>query len=151
VTPFLTVMDLRTVVGKAPIVWPCADAAVFDEAGRLLLQRRADDGDWGVPGGALDTGETLAQTAQRETREETGIEVEPVQFLGIRAGYRVQYPGGNVAYPIVATFLCRTVGGQLAVDGDESTEVGFFTREHLPPLPPRMQRLVSLAFASQGL
>src|SRR5439155_8697302 len=98
------VLDLRRVVGAAPTVWPCAEAMVFDADGRLLLQRRADDGDWAPPGGALDTGETLASTAQRETREETGLEIEPVQYLGVRGGYRVQYPDGNVACPVVATF-----------------------------------------------
>ena len=91
-----------------------------------------------MPGGGLDTGETLAHTAQRETRRGDWDEVvRPV--LGVGAGYRVQYADGNVAYPIVATFLCRPVGGRLAVDGHESTEVGFFTRDQLRLLPARME------------
>src|SRR5262249_11874817 len=61
-TPYRSPLDLRPRVGTAPLIWPSAAAAVQDEAGRLRLQRRADNGAWGLPGGLLDTGETLAYT-----------------------------------------------------------------------------------------
>lgn len=150
-TPFPTLMALRAVVGTAPVIWPGATAAVFDAAGRLLMQRRADNGHWGMPGGGMDTGETLAQTAVRETREETGLEVAPVRLLAAGGGHDVLYPNGDRLFPVGAIFACRLMGGTPRPDGHESTEVAFFARDQLPPLRPVTERLVELAFASQGL
>jgi ADP-ribose pyrophosphatase YjhB (NUDIX family) len=60
-----------------------ADAAAFDEEGRLLLIRRADDGLWALPGGLINPGETPAQASVREMREEAGLAVEPYALLGV--------------------------------------------------------------------
>jgi ADP-ribose pyrophosphatase YjhB (NUDIX family) len=65
----------------APLV--TADAAVFDDADRLLLIRRADDGHWALPGGMIDPGETPAEAAVREAREECGAIVEPLALVGV--------------------------------------------------------------------
>jgi 8-oxo-dGTP diphosphatase len=145
---FPTALALRPLIGAAPLLWPGAGAVVFDEAGRMLFQRRADDGTWSWPGGYLDTGETPAHTAARETREETGLEVEPVRLLTISAGYRAQYANGDEVYPVVSFFICRLVGGLPRADGNESTEVGFFARDTLPPLVPRRAALAQQAFAA---
>lgn len=59
------------------------DAAVFDDSGRILLQLRADDDSWGLPGGYTDPNESPCETAVRETREETGLTVEPVDLVGV--------------------------------------------------------------------
>jgi mutator protein MutT len=64
-------------------VVPAASAVVVNEAGELLLQRRSDNGQWALPGGTMDLGETLAQTVVREVKEETGIEVEVTGVVGI--------------------------------------------------------------------
>ena len=148
-TLFPNVMSLRAVVGHAPLIWPGATAAVFDDDGRLLLQRRADNGHWSMPGGGLDTGETLAHTAQRETLEETGLEVEPLQVLAVGAGHSVVFANGDQLYPMGAIFACRVAGGQPRPDGHESTDVGFFQRDKLPPLRPHTSGLVELAFDSR--
>jgi 8-oxo-dGTP pyrophosphatase MutT (NUDIX family) len=60
-----------------------AEAAVFDQDGRLLLIRRADDGLWALPGGMINSGETPAQAAVREALEETGLTVEPTALVGV--------------------------------------------------------------------
>jgi 8-oxo-dGTP pyrophosphatase MutT (NUDIX family) len=60
-----------------------AEAAVFDEDGRLLLIRRADDGLWALPGGMINPGETPAHAAVREALEETGMYVEPTALVGV--------------------------------------------------------------------
>ena len=72
---------LRRRIGHDPIIMTCAGCAVFDGAGRLLLQQRGDDGGpWGLPGGALELGETIEAAAVRETFEETGLRVRPTRF-----------------------------------------------------------------------
>jgi 8-oxo-dGTP pyrophosphatase MutT (NUDIX family) len=60
-----------------------AEAVVFDEQGRLLLIRRADDGLWALPGGLINPGETPAQAAVREIREEAGLVVEADALVGV--------------------------------------------------------------------
>jgi len=60
-----------------------ADAAVFDSDGRILLQLRAGDDTWCLPGGYVDPNESPRETAVRETREETGLVVEPMDLLGV--------------------------------------------------------------------
>jgi ADP-ribose pyrophosphatase YjhB (NUDIX family) len=150
-TPFPTLMSLRAAVGHAPVIWPGATAAVFDDAGRLVLQRRADNGNWAMPGGGLDTGETLAYTAQRETLEETGLQVEPQSIVAFGGGHSVEFANGDRLYPMGAIFACRITGGRPQPDGHESTEVNFFARDQLPPLRPHTEGLVNLAFESRRL
>ncbi|MGH2524399.1 MAG: NUDIX domain-containing protein, partial [Anaerolineales bacterium] len=146
-TPFPTLASLRPVVGHAALVWPGANAAVFDDAGRILLHQRGDTGLWGLPAGSLDAGESLAHTAIRETWEETGLRVEPEQLLSIYAGYHLTYPNGDEVYPVAHLFLCRIVGGQLQADGHETLALGFFELEDLPPVEERMRPRIELAFA----
>jgi ADP-ribose pyrophosphatase YjhB (NUDIX family) len=60
-----------------------AEAAIFDESSQLLLIRRADDGRWALPGGLVDPGETAAEAAVREAREESGTVAEPLALVGL--------------------------------------------------------------------
>ncbi|MEU6190325.1 NUDIX domain-containing protein [Nocardia sp. NPDC047038] len=62
---------------------PGASASVTDEHGRVLMQRRDDSGNWSLPGGIMEVGETLEDCAVRETREETGLDIEITGLLGI--------------------------------------------------------------------
>ena len=68
---------------KANSIVPSANVAVFDDTGRLLLIRRTDNGNWAMPGGAMDPGERMAECAVRETEEETGILCEVTGFIGM--------------------------------------------------------------------
>ena len=71
----------ENMIGLVPI--PVVDAAVFDEAGCILLVQRRDDGLWAMPGGALEVGETPAEGACRETLEETGVVVRVRGLAGV--------------------------------------------------------------------
>ncbi|CAM5730067.1 NUDIX hydrolase OS=Streptomyces antimycoticus OX=68175 GN=SSPO_061090 PE=3 SV=1 [Streptomyces antimycoticus] len=68
---------------KANTLIPASNLLVVDDSGAILLQRRRDTGQWALPGGAQDIGETAAQCAIRECREETGIIAEITGFLGV--------------------------------------------------------------------
>ena len=64
-------------------VVPSASAVVTDELGRILLIKRRDNELWALPGGGHDVGETIEQTAVREVKEETGLDVEVTAITGI--------------------------------------------------------------------
>lgn len=112
-----------------------ASAVVTDDDGAVLLQRRSDNDRWSVPGGAMELGESIAATAVREVREETGLEVEVVSLVGIYSDPRhvVAYDDGEVRQQFSICFACRVTGGALATS-DESLEVRFFAWEDLDRL-----------------
>lgn len=145
-SPYATLWHLRRVIGHAPVVWPGVSALVFDDAGRVLLQQRGDSGLWGLPGGGLDLGETVAHAAVRECEEETGLRVEPVELLGCQGGYRLSFPNGDQLYSLNSLFACRVVGGTLRADGREVLAVGFFARDALPPATPYLANRIQLGF-----
>jgi 8-oxo-dGTP pyrophosphatase MutT (NUDIX family) len=145
--PFQTILDLRQVIGNAAVVWPGVSALVLDDEGRLLLQQRGDNGFWGLPGGGLDLGETVAHTAIRECQEETGLVVEPYELLGCQGGWRIVFPNGDELFSLNTLFACRVSGGSLRVDGREVLDVGFFARDALPPTTPYLAGRIDRAFA----
>jgi ADP-ribose pyrophosphatase YjhB (NUDIX family) len=115
---------------------PGGSALVVDEAGRILLQRRADSGNWSLPGGTMELGETLGAAVVRETREETGLEVELTGILGVYTdpGHLIAYEDGEVRQEFVVVFTARAVGGAVAVSA-ESTDVGYIEPADLDGLP----------------
>jgi ADP-ribose pyrophosphatase YjhB (NUDIX family) len=111
-------------------------AFVTNKDGEILLERRRDNGMWGLPGGAVCPGETLKEAAVREIREETGLDVEITGFLGMYSdpldGRIVCYPdNGDLAHIIDAIFTAVVVSGKLR-PSEESYEVRFFPRDALP-------------------
>src|SRR5918997_3914894 len=115
---------------------PGASAIVTDEHGRVLMQRRSDSGNWALPGGTMDIGETLQQCAVREVKEETGLDIEITGLLGIYTdpAHVIAYADGEVRQEFNVTYLGRIVGGAIAVS-DESTDVRFIGAGELDESP----------------
>lgn len=145
-----TIMELRARMGQDWIVAPGASAFIRDDAGRVLLVRRADNGQWMLPAGYMDLGESVAETAVREVREETGLSIEPVRLVGAYAGpeYRVVYGNGDPVQVVSTVFEGRLAGGALRLDRSEVSAAAFFSLERLPePLPARVRRRIATAAA----
>ncbi|MBX6768488.1 MAG: NUDIX domain-containing protein, partial [Actinomadura rubrobrunea] len=87
-----------------------ASAVVTDDAGRILLQRRSDNGLYALPGGTMDLGESLPETAIREVREETGLDVEITGLVGIYTDPRhvIAYSDGEVRQQFNVCFTARS-------------------------------------------
>ena len=110
---------------KANSIVPSANAIVVDEAGRLLLIHRTDNDNWALPGGAMDFGESLSDTAVRETLEETGVQVEVTGLVGIYTDPRhvILYTSNNEArQEFSVVYTARPIGGT-PTPSDESREV----------------------------
>ncbi len=110
-------------------------AVVVNDEGRILLQRRRDSGNWALPGGAMDIGETFAQSVIREVKEETGFDVRIEQIIGIYSdpGHVFAYDDGEVRQEFNICLACTIVGGELAVSS-ESTDVRFFALDEVADL-----------------
>jgi 8-oxo-dGTP pyrophosphatase MutT (NUDIX family) len=106
---------------------PAVSAVVADDQGRILLHRRSDNAKWSIPGGRVELGESVADAAVREVREETGIEVTPIGIVGVYSDPRsvVAYDDGEVRQQFSICLACRHVGGSLSAISDESLEVRF--------------------------
>ncbi|NLU69013.1 NUDIX domain-containing protein [Streptomyces sp. HNM0574] len=125
--------------------------AVTDAEGRVLLQRRADNGLWALPGGGMDMGESLPEAAVRETKEETGLDVEITGLVGMYTDPRhvMAYDDGEVRRQFAFVFAARVVGGELAVS-DESTELRWAGQEELPGLPLHPAQRLRLGHVLEG-
>ena len=126
---------IRSKVGHEKIMLNFAGGCIIDNKGHLLLQKRAGQEDaWGFPGGAIELGESAEEAAIREVQEETGLVVKVDQLLGIYTKYNDEYPNGDRAQPIVISFLCSVIGGELNSDNSETKELRFFHRDNVPRL-----------------
>jgi len=105
-------------------VVPSVVAFVQDDHGRVLMIRRSDNGRWALPGGGHDVGESISDTVIRETREETGIDVEVIDLSGIYTdpGHVMLYDDGEARQQFSICFRARPVGGEVRTS-DETTEV----------------------------
>jgi 8-oxo-dGTP diphosphatase len=110
--------------------------AVIVENNRALLIRRGQPpllGEWSLPGGVLECGETLRDAAIREAREETGLVVEVGEMLGVYERV-IRSEDARVRYHyVLIDFLCRAAAGELKA-GSDAAEAGWFSREELPAL-----------------
>lgn len=118
---------LRDQVGSQLIYLVYASTVVFDEQGHILVQTRYDF-DWlSVPGGAMELGEALAETARREVLEETGVEVDIKGLAGMltHPRFNLHYPNGDDVQQWTAVFWGEAAGGELHPDGGETLSVFF--------------------------
>jgi 8-oxo-dGTP pyrophosphatase MutT (NUDIX family) len=106
-------------------VVPSVVVAVKNEAGQLLLIHKVDNDLWALPGGGHDVGESITDTAVREVREETGLDVEIMRLTGTytNPNHVMAYDDGEVRQQFSLCFRGRVVGGQVREDGVETKEV----------------------------
>lgn len=123
-------------IGRTATIRTGCSAVIFDESSeRILLTRRADNGQWCLPSGGMDAGESITETCEREVREETGLKVHVVRFIGVYSSPHriVQYADGNRFQIVAFSFEAEVIGGQLTLS-DETTEFGYFTPDEIETL-----------------
>lgn len=110
----------------------CVGAIVIDDAGRLLLVRRANppaQGTWSLPGGRVEAGESWEAAAVRELREETSLTGRVQRYVG---DVRRDAPGGGVY--VIRDFLLVIDGATEAVSGDDASDAGWFSESEVRDL-----------------
>ena len=130
------IQTLRRQIGTELLLLPAVTGVVLDDAGRVLLGRRADTGRWGLIGGIMEPGEDVADAVVREVIEETALRVRPLRITGVYTHPDVVHVNGDRSCYVVTAFRCGVIGGQPRVNDDESLEVGWFALDDLPPLHP---------------
>lgn len=107
-------------------------AAIFDQEGRILLTRRADNGQWCLPGGRMESGESAAEACEREVFEETGLNVRVKRLVGVYSypDQLVVYPDGNKAHIVALHFEAEVIGGEPGLS-NETTDFGYFTLDEM--------------------
>ena len=120
------------------------DGAVFNGKGEILLIQRSDNRLWALPGGWAEVGETPSSAIAREFREETGLEIQTTDLLGIYDGRIHQPEHPHQIYHIV--FACHPVRGKPR-KGKETLDIGFFPVDDLPEISPPHGRPIQDAFA----
>ncbi|MGY4100426.1 NUDIX domain-containing protein [Nocardia sp. R16R-3T] len=115
---------------------PAASVVVVNDTGQILLQRRVDNEMWALPGGKMELGESLAECGIRETKEETGIDIEIIGIVGTytNPGHVFAYDNGEVRQEFSICLLGRPLSGTIRVS-DESTEVAWFDAGEIDTLP----------------
>ena len=125
--------------------------AIIIEDGRVLLVKRGHaplSGEWSIPGGVLELGETLREGVVREALEETGLTVKALELLGVFDRI-VRDPGERTLYHyVLIDFFCRPIAGE-ARSGGDADEVRWFTPNELSSLslPEDTAEVIRTAFA----
>jgi 8-oxo-dGTP pyrophosphatase MutT (NUDIX family) len=141
------------IAAGAPLLVGCS-AVLFDPGGeKVLLTRRADNGQWVLPGGGLEAGESLAEACAREMLEETGLTVRVVRLLGVYSNpdMLLTYANGGRFHLVAHNFLVEHMAGEPGTS-NEVTAWGWYGPEDLGGLdlmPHHRQRL-SDAYARQA-
>lgn len=128
------IKKVRKKFGHDELILNYAGCIIFDNAGRLLLQKRCDCNQWGFLGGMVEFGESVEEAAVREVKEESGLDVEVTALFGVYSKYFAEYANGDKAQPIVHLFKSKIIGGNLIDKNEETMDLKFFDLDNIPPL-----------------
>jgi len=127
------IKTMRALVGHTPILM-CGGSVIIYKDGKVLLQKRADNGCWGYHGGAVELGERVEDAALRELFEETGLTAHSLRLYGVFSGegYEYTYPNGDMVHNIDHVYICEDFTGEPCADGVELTELCWFSVFDIP-------------------
>lgn len=128
------IKEIRGLVGHRPLIMTSASGALLNNQNAVLLQERADTGDWGFPGGYMEYGESFGMTVKREFKEDAGIEVAPIKQLAILDQNFYTYPNGDRVQPVNVFYLVKAVNTKAyKPKADETRTIRYFSLAKQPP------------------
>ena len=127
------VKNMRKYIGHERLLYVGACVFVHKE-GKLLLQKRIDNGFWCSAGGGTELGETVGETAIRELLEETGLTANSLELLGVFSGKELfyTYPNGDMVGNVSVAYLCEDFSGELVRETNETSDLQWFEIDDLP-------------------
>jgi len=138
------IQEIRQMIGHYPIIAIGATIIIYNEKNKILLNRRTDTETWGIPGGAMEPGETVEETARRELYEESGLEAEGFKLIDVLSGpeYFFVYPNGDQMHRVIILFEAIGVKGELRINDGGSRELKFFPLNALPEMEFRAESVI---------
>jgi 8-oxo-dGTP pyrophosphatase MutT (NUDIX family) len=140
---------LRKYIGNQPLLMVGSTVLVLDAQNRLLMMKRSDSSNWGVPGGAMELGETTEETARRELLEETGLEVDELTLFGVFSGKELyyRYLSGEEVYNVSIVYLAHDIHETVQLFDGEHYDFQYFNLTQLPanvspPIRPILKKLM---------
>jgi ADP-ribose pyrophosphatase YjhB (NUDIX family) len=136
---------IRDRVGTDSINLTGVNILIISEKNQVLLQRRGTyPFKWGLIGGITELGEALENTATREAKEETGLDITELNLLGTTSGKDcyIEFPHGDKAYFITVGFFTKNYSGELRIDNFETKELQFFSYEEIPENIPSSHKIM---------
>ncbi|MEK8127643.1 NUDIX hydrolase [Paenibacillus filicis] len=127
--------EIRALVGHRPLILVGAVVIVVDPWGCILLQQRKFPyGRWGLPGGLMELGESVEDTARRELFEETGLTAGELKLIGVYSGpdQFIRAANGDEFYAVTTAFYTRKVTGELIIDQSEAITFEYIHPHELP-------------------
>jgi len=132
------IKDLRAFVGQRKFIHPACRIIIENEEGKILLIKRRDNGQWGLPAGGLEEGENIEACIRREVKEETGLELTKLEVIGISSHPKqesVVYPNGDEIQYFVVEFYANQWSGVLLRESDEASTIQFLPVDVAENLP----------------
>ena len=125
---------MRKHIGHAPLITIGVGTIIENEKGEILLQKRKDNGKWGIVGGGVELGESFEEVARREAREEAGIELGELKLAAICNGADrfIAYPNEDIVYSSSVVFRTKEFSGEIRNDPEEVFEHRFFSKNNIP-------------------
>ncbi|WP_276530786.1 NUDIX hydrolase [Floricoccus penangensis] len=127
------VEDMRRKIGHDLLILIGSNIILENEDGHVLLQKRTN-GSWGLPGGLMEIGESLEETAIREVYEETGLEVTDLKLVNTFSGPQYQFTLENKDQIYVVTSLYKVISYKesMNLESDETLDLKYFPYNSLP-------------------
>lgn len=125
---------LRAAMGDATLMLVAARGVIRNDEGKYLLIKRADNGIWAFPSGAMEIGESLKECAIRETYEETGLKAARATMFAFHTGPEFTFTNmfGDTYQHLSASYLLEEISGELNPDPEEASDAGWFAEEEIP-------------------
>ena len=124
------IKTLRQKVGHEPIILNFAGGILANSKNEILLQKRSDFNAWGLPGGALEFGESAPKACVRAFLEETGLKVRTKSLLGVSTNFIQHYPNQDVAQAVTVE-LVEKMSKEIS---SETLDLKYFSKDKLPKI-----------------
>lgn len=137
------IKKIRQKIGHQKFIHPAARIIIENRKGQILFIKRKDDRNLGIPAGGLEEDETIEECIIREVKEETGLEILNMSFIGLSSNPKnetVEYSNGDIIQYFVCEFYSNDFKGKIKADKVEVSKVEFLNISNFKKLPENERR-----------